>query len=214
MEEGHDLLCNQNHWFCTGKHCAGACTPQGHDNLSTIFHPRSGRFTPEHRQAHPGGESQTVWKSFWVTWYSFLNIPAEGPVFGRHRVCWLEKDRQSRLWALLARARLGTSRLQSAEPPAADPRHSGPRPGPRQGVAQRPAGSAEWLCVTYVTALQLPPGTNRPRPREPRSPLRGFATAPIGSPEAPAHWALQSAFPLAAEPLPRQLRGLSTCNSW
>lgn len=70
-------------------------------------------------------------KSFWVTWYSFLNIPAEGPGFGRHRVCRLEMDGQSRLWALLPRARLRTSRLQSAEPPAADPRHRGSRPGRR-----------------------------------------------------------------------------------
>lgn len=42
-----------------------------------IFHPGSGGFTTQKAsQLTPGR------KAFWVTWYSFLNIPAEGPGFG------------------------------------------------------------------------------------------------------------------------------------
>lgn len=69
-------------------------------------------------------------KPFWVTWYSFLNIPAEGPGFGRQSLPAGDGPAELALCPL-ARARLGTSRLQSAEPPAADPRHGGPGSGSR-----------------------------------------------------------------------------------
>lgn len=80
---------------------------------------------------------------------------------------------------------------------------SGRRPAPsrpllgarRQGNSVECGSAAERPCVTYVTACSR--AHKRPHPRKPRSPLRGWTAAPIGSPEAPAHWALQGPSPPA-----------------
>lgn len=82
-----------------------------------------------------------------------------------------------------ARALLGASRLPSAAPPAADPRHQGPARSGRRGRGRRRVRARSGVTVRNLRDRPAAaPAHNRPRPRlGGAQPLRPLA------PQAPAH---------------------------